>query len=150
MNKREDIVGAIKTRMQLILVSGGYLTNFGQYVQIWKRLPLDFNGTLLNIRDTADDFGKEHLHAAVNEQQHRLTVQIDLLNAEKGQAAAAYLRKGLSDVYKAFGVDDTLGLSYVIQCNPLSDTFDVEQDERIVVSGTIVIEVQYQTTKWEN
>jgi hypothetical protein len=152
MSVRSSIVAALETRMKTIKVSSGYATDFGNFVATWKSIPAQFESKLLNIRDTADDFSTEFLNGPFNYQTHFLTVEIDLIASDVGATVETYLRSGISDVYKAMGsgAGDTLGVSGVIMTDPISDLFEVSQEERRAAGARITLKIQYRTKKWEN
>lgn len=149
-NKRADIVAAIVTKLGTIATSGGYLTNIGAKASEWRTIPVGETDQFLTVRDTTDDLGQESLHGVYNEQIHALTVEVHVVASDQGANAASFIRKAISDIYKAVGADDKFGLSYVMKTDPVKDDFEVTQEERKAAGAIITLTVQYRTTKWEN
>lgn len=101
-SKRQDIIDAIETRMKTILVAGGYETNLGSNVFIWKATP--FQSTEVpgvDVRDV-DDISEAQ---TVGEEIH--TMPIECRCHVGTTASMTDVRKITADINKAVGVDVT-------------------------------------------
>ena len=147
--RRQDILGAIKTRMNGISVAGGYHTAAGVNVFIWRTANLD--QTILPalvIRDTGQAKDQEGESSPYSFDTWRMKVEIEVV-CESGSTTDVLLRQIIADVYKAIGVDDTWGGNAITSF--LSDDEMVLQDQqaKIVGGATIKFEVLYRTRKYQ-
>jgi len=148
--KRQQIMDALKARMQTILTANGYYTNLGSKVFDYKSTTFNDNDLdAINLRDETNNLIDE-LASGQNEWDLNLDVEIDIL-FKKGGTSITEARKGISDVKKAIGGggnDITFGgLAY--KTNFASDTLIHEQDEAVIVGARIRVRIRYRTNIWE-
>jgi hypothetical protein len=139
---RETIVAAVKTRFQAILVSGGYRTNLGNNVFLWRNLaatPLDANELPgINIKDTkcASDQNTSHV------QIHNLLIEVEGLAASS--ATPTDIRKMISDLQQAILVDRSWGI-YNVDTRPIGDAMDIQHKEDVVGGFRYQFTIIYRT-----
>lgn len=102
-SKRQQIMNAIKTRLQSISVANGYETDLGNCIYEWKLSV--YQSTELpgaDLRDTT-----ETVVNTIELHQHDMTVDVKILG--NTTSLAADIRKRLADVVKAVKTDLTWG-----------------------------------------
>jgi hypothetical protein len=141
---RQQIIDAVDTRFKAIKTSAGYKTNIGNHVYDWLDRDLADNELdALIYRDKTNDIES----ASFSDYDNKLTLEIEV-KTKSGGTTAKQVRQMIEDVYRAIGTDETWsGLS--INTEPRSDAMDLGQADKIVGSGTIIVEIMYQTTKWQ-
>lgn len=128
--------------MKTILKSNGYLTDAGSNVYVWKEYPTDSSYLpCIIIRDKTDE-----VETGVHEHTHALNVEIGFKT--DGSTAATEMRKISDDVYKAIGVDTSMG-GYCESIDVSTIDFEVEHDEKINADGTINIVLHYSTPAFD-
>lgn len=142
--KRQKIRDAIKTRLQGITVAGGYYTNLGTKVTVWKTNP--FAANKVDAIDIRDDPEEQEVDAEDESLENRkLHVALKLIF--KAPTPSEIVVQGITDVEKAIKVDETWsGLAY--RTIPDGNTMDVKQDEVTLGGATVNIIIEYQTEKF--
>lgn len=140
---RQQIMSALDTRLKLIKTTGGYKTNAGNNVFDWLDRDLDDSELdAIVYRDPANEIIEETFSQVSN----KLRVEIDA-KTKSTSTTAAQIRKIIEDIYKALGTDETFGgLAY--QTSPASETIEIRQQDKIMASATIAIDIYYIVTKW--
>ena len=141
---RQQIINAIKTRLQLILLANGYRTNAGALVFVDRKTPqgkddlpclLVFDGTA----DASDNVINGRTDYALN---------ISIEAAVLGDTLAADQREIVADVLQAIGVDDTFGgLAY--RTTLLTVDTNVEYHNAHLSGAEISIGIDYRCPRWE-
>jgi hypothetical protein len=143
--KWKQNIDALETRLKTILTTGGYYTNAGNYVYVWRSTTFEVAEMPgLNIRDLNDAVREEFTGNPNLFVVHELNVEIDIITS-----SAVSLRQAIADVLKAINTDRTLGeLADDIEYNSAAILTD-EQNENIVKGGRISINIIYRTDKFE-
>lgn len=145
MSKRQSIIDAIETRMKTILTTGGYQTNVGQRVSVWRITPFaDTELPALCIYDTTAEINQDG--GIIGQFTHTLGIHIEAIAS--GSATRADVRKMIADVFKAIGTDDSFGGLVEYTSSP-SHEINLEQAEKAIGSGIIRFTVTYRTAQWE-
>lgn len=106
MSNRQQIIDAIETRLKTILTTGGYATNAGQHVYVWRTTPLaDADLPALLVSDTG--VTKNMDVSTLDTDYWDLLVDIEA--ATTGSSSREVMRSILADVRKAVKVDLTWG-----------------------------------------
>lgn len=148
-NTRATIISAIKTRMQSILTTGGYQTNLGSHVYVWRTVPIVQDETpALVIRDTIDeviDLTEGSGYSMPS--QHQLRVELEVVVSDT-TATIGTVRDCYEDVMQAIGTDETWS-NNALRTVELSNEMVTDQ-ERDTIGGIIInLRVDYRTqTKW--
>jgi len=101
---RQQLIGAIDTKLKTILTANGYYSNLGQNVDEWNLSPLDTAGGetfRLTYRD--EDEGR----ADVTVGNQDMTLSITVLILASGSTSLADVREMLADVVAAMHADPT-------------------------------------------
>lgn len=149
MTKRQQIVNAIETRFKTILVVGGYRTNLGDNVHVWRLSDwAKDEAPGVDIRDTdwdSDETG-QGLH------DHGLLIEVYV--EAGGGTSPASVREMAADVLQAIGVDDTWG-GLAIQTRPgkptggKSNEFQVGRGGHTYTAALMRFQVHYRTAAWQ-
>jgi len=136
---RQQIMDAVKARLQSITVTNGYNFNLGNNVYEWRVKPLTMT-TLpaLAYRDVETDIELIEAH------RNRLNIEIEILN----NSSIIDMRKMIADVYKAIGVDIQWG-GLALNTYPRGDRIIREQEEQTITGAVINIIIEYRTKEWE-
>lgn len=145
MSKRQQIVDAIETRMKTILTTGGYATNAGQHVFVWRKTPIP-ETELPSICIYDGECQIYYEETPVGLQGHFLTVE--LVADAKGAAAQVDVRKINADVVKSIGTDPTWG-GLAIDTDLISHGINMEQGDKPIGAGVVQIKISYRTPLWE-
>lgn len=142
---RQQIVDAVKTRMEGILTSAGYQTDIGQKVVIWNPLPInDTRIHGIHIMDAEDN----HDEKLSNHQEHDLLFVLDV-HAKQGADTAAYLRNAIADIWRAIGTDRFWTVADVKLAKrgtkAISDKILFDQTGKITGAARVQFLVQYRT-----
>lgn len=142
-SRRQQIVAALLTRMQGILVANTFETNAGQHVFEWPAVPLDEEqGELpaIVVRDGDCIVEREANMADV----HHLQVDIECVG--QGTEAAAEVRKIMGDVIEAISFDLTFG-GLAIDTNLTGHNMrQISQEDRKLGGGELTFLIEYRTT----
>lgn len=140
---RQDIIDAIDTRLKTIKTTAGYKTNAGNNVFDWLDRDLaDSELDAIIYRDKSSVMDMSDFDSKISS----VIVEIEV-KTKSTTTTAAQVRKMIEDVYKAIGTDETWG-GLALQTMPKTDDINVQQSDKITGSGTIMIEIQYESTKW--
>lgn len=144
--RRQQILDAMITRFQAILVSGGYRTNAGSHCSTWYHDP---NTTydeselpFINLRDMEDNMQP----VSVNDRRMH-TMDIEIHTAANGANNDSETRKQIYDIYQAIGVDPTWG-ALAMDTFLVKDSISVEHAEKIIAEAVVTVQVRYFTTLW--
>jgi ribosomal protein L29 len=147
---RQKIVDAVKARLQGILVSGGYQTDVGANVFVWKGA--DFAADELpacDVRDVRDDI--DNTVVSTRREHHRLTFEVAVAVAD-GTDSMKTARKAIADVYQAIGVDrlwTVSGTRLAFDTELKSDESGIEQRETTLAGAKITFVVSYRTAAFD-
>lgn len=145
--KRQTIVDAIVTRLQLILVASGYYTNAGSNVFKWLVSGVDQSQLpALIVRDVQDDIDSQEFLGAADQWTRSLMVEIEAL-AGPSSTTDTTVRQLVVDVYKALGGATTLS-GNAIDIVGVGDSMVVTQDGRQIAGAKITVRVIYRTTRF--
>ncbi|MHB1050988.1 MAG: hypothetical protein ACYC09_12985 [Bacteroidota bacterium] len=149
--KRQQIVDAIITRLKAISTAGGYYNNFadvGSIEKVFDNRVTEFNESELpaiNVVDKDEDPNLEMMAGSRNPWYRSLQVDINLIVT--GETSMAEVRKGISDIQKAIGTDETWGaLAIDTRWDGTENQYNQEEDLFRKVS--VQITVIYQTREW--
>jgi hypothetical protein len=147
--RRQDILSAIKTRMQNISVANGYHSAMGVNVFVWRTSSLDPNVLpALIIRDMSQAKDQEGENAPYSFDTWRMQIEIEIVG-QSGGTTDVSIRQMIADVYKAIGVDDTFG-GVAITSFLLDDGIILnDQQSKVVGGATIHFEILYRTSKYQ-
>ena len=145
-SRRQDIIDAILARFRLIVSTGGYETDLGKNVHVWRdtattpfqpeELPA------LNLRDASNAIEQ----ILYNKHEHSLTITAQ--GFVSSSAVAKDVRKCLADLYKAIGVDrkwSTLAFDTL----PVGDEFTVQQNGTAIAGFVLTFTVKFRTTSYD-
>lgn len=140
---RQQIIDAIDTRFKAITTTNGYKTNIGVHVFDWLDRELaDSELDALIYRDTVNEIIQGTIHDYSN--QLHLEIEVKTKNAS---TTAKQVRMMIEDIYKAIGTDDRWS-GLAIDTQPVSETIDIQEWDKIMGSATIVVVIEYDTDKW--
>lgn len=141
---RQQIIDKIDTRFKAIKKTGGYKTDVGLHVFDWLDRDLaDSELGALIYRDRTNT--KNASSQKIFDNKVRLEIEVKTKSAS---TTAKQVRMMIEDVYKAIGTDETWsGLAQ--KTNSVEDNINVDLADRIVGSGTITVEIEYRTAKWQ-
>jgi hypothetical protein len=147
--KRQTIIDAIKTRLQLINGASPYYLDVSANVYIQRDTPFETWDERelpgVNIVDTDEDPDQQLLNGASNVWYRSLSVAISLVS--NGALADTQVRKGIADIQRAIGTDLTWG-TLAIDTNWTGTTLEKDQQEQRILSATVNIKILYSTTQW--
>ena len=144
-NKRQQIMDAVKSRLQTITTVNGYNTNLGNNVYEWKETAFAENEMPgIDYHDSRC----ERFDGVLNRFRWRLNVELEI--ATQDATAVSDVRKMIADVYKAIGTDDTWGGLAITTGQPESDEMRVMKEERFIAGALIGMFIIYETSLWEN
>lgn len=139
-SKRQQIVLAVKTRFQGILIASGYETNIGQKVYEWRDAAIQSADLpALNLIDVAED----SIQGSSNVQEHSLEMWVEC-HTQDGTTNGATVRKVIADVVKAIGVDRTWG-SLAFNTLPMRNEIGFEHKDKFNGGVTIKFKILYRT-----
>ena len=142
--KRQQVLDAVKARLQTVLIANGYRTDIGDHVTEWDTVPMDQNveTMLLEYRDEEED----RIDVTVGQQDMVLPVRIR--NRTAGSTALAAMRNILADVALAMiSVDPTWGglANDTNQDGPA--TLDKGQAADTAAAAEIVFKIEYSVDR---
>ncbi len=141
--KRQDIVDAIKTLLETILIANAYETNLGSNILEWEDNLPDENLPAASFSDTNDEIGNGE--PSVDQEGHNLTVEVTGKAQEVGRPLLV-ARQAMGDVIKAFGSDRTLG-GLVTYIYLTSQALDKDHKENVISSFNVVVNVFYESNQ---
>lgn len=141
---RQQIMDAIDTRLQTILIANGYKTNAGQKVFPWKEYGLGSTKLpALTFRDVDDDPDQE----TIGNVDNILTVEVQALTTQSATSDEV-AREMLADVIVAVGADETWGDLAEFTLLP-SSPMAVEQLEKKIFGAQIILVIEYRTARFD-
>lgn len=142
--KRADILSAVKTRLQTIATSSGYITNLGRNVGLWRTVPLsDAELPFCNIRDTMEEVTDDSQGGAVGRMVRRqVTVEFEIVSPD-----LTSIRNCQEDVEKAIGVDETFG-GLATRTQPVSSELLANQERDAIAGVLLTVRIDYRTGRW--
>jgi hypothetical protein len=144
MSKDADIMDALKTRLQTILVTGGYQTNIGQKVHIWRTTPLGPEDVPAIM---ADDTDIEHNNGAVMGMT-RNTMSVDMVVVLTGSASLSDARKARADLKKCLHGYETMG-GLVSRMSVEKTAIEMKQFENLIAGAKARLTIEYDTPRGE-
>lgn len=140
---RQQIITALDTRLKTITKAKGYGTDAGKNVFDWLDRDLaDSELDAIVYRDPSNEIADETFNQTTN----RLRLEIEA-RTKAAATTAAQIRKIVQDIYAALGTDEKFGqLAY--QTLQVGETIDIQQQDKIMASATITLDVYYITQKW--
>jgi len=151
--KRNDIMAAVVTRLQGILVASNYYSNLGSNVFEWRPKVVTEGGggyvpteqdelPALHVRDTMDETTQLNLRGS---EEHALTLELEI--AHEAAATGATMRKQIEDVRKAIGTDTTWGgLALGTSQTVTTESIRIQAD-RTFFRTLMRVQVKYTTAK---
>lgn len=140
MSKDADILDALKTRLESILITSGYQTNVGQKVEIWRDTDLaaaDVPIALIQDIETEHDNG-----AVMNMTRNTMTVNVGA--AMIGTISDA--RKLRSDLKKCLhGYETVGGLANSLSVN--KSTVATKHEEVRFATAQLIVTIIYDTAR---
>jgi len=140
---RQQIIDAVDTRLKTILVSNGYETDVGKYVDEWRAYPQELAKLpALVYRDsnaTSESTFGTHVHD--------LRVEIEV--TASGATAPKTIRKMAADVTKAVATDLTWGgLAEDTRIEAQPQDIQIEQESKRIASTLLAFNVVYRTERF--
>lgn len=140
---RQTIMEKIEARFKTILTTGGYLTNVGAHVFLWRTTPLDADEMPgLVVSDKVEEIES----FTMLQYTHNMVVEVEAV-AEPGTVDGELMRDVIMDIFKAVGTEDRWD-GYALDTVPLGSEIFQEQEGKIVSGAKVRLLVQYQTSKW--
>ena len=120
---RQTIMEKVAARLAAILTTGGYLTNVGAHVFLWRTTPLD-SAEMPGL--VVSDRVEEITPFTCLEYTHDLVVEVEAI-AEPGTVDGELMRDVIADILKAVVTDDRWD-GYALDTVPLSSEIVQEQE----------------------
>ncbi len=140
---RQQIIGKLDTRLKTIKKTANYKTDAGLHVFDWLDRDLaDSELDAIIYRDRTTEINHGLMVSYIN----KVRVEIEM-KTKASTGTAARLRQMLEDVCAAINVDETWG-GLAENTEPLENSMDIQQQDKIVGSATLTIEIEYTTNKW--
>lgn len=142
MSRDAEIMDVLKTRLQTILISGGYQTNIGQKVYIWRTSPLgsaDVPALLISDQEI------EHDTATVMGMS-RNSMTVEAVIVLSGASSLSDARKARADLKKCISGFDTAG-GLANRMLIAKSAIEMKQFEDLVAGATAQIIIEYDTTR---
>lgn len=140
---RQQIVDAILTRMQTILIVNGYETDLGNNVFEWRTTDLQESELPgLIVRDVSED-------VAVRGGNHVCTLNIEVEAKASGTTSATVIRDIIADITKAIGTD--INFSNLVQeTEPVeNESLGFEQKDKKFSGATMRFNCVYVTNAFD-
>ncbi len=146
--KRIQIVKLLKDRLKEIRKSNYYRTDIGNNVLEWVVTQLgSYELPAIIIRDLSAENISTASVGPYDKTRWRLNLVISVTTY--GDSCVKECREAMQDVYQCIGKDDTInGNALMIQV--VRDSIVVEQNEDKVCTGTIELEVLFETQTWSD
>lgn len=150
--RRQSLVTAVKARFTTILVAGGYLTNVGAKQHEWLSRELSKSDELPahNVRDGEATAVLESGSKDATRHKWLLEFTVDLIFSED-DATVEDARKGIADIYRAIGVDETWkvdGEELAARTVPVADRVITDKEGNWLGGAQVVFQVEYYTDRW--
>lgn len=148
MATRQDVIDAVRGRMETILPANGYTSSIGSAVTVHREGPYHYEDTLpaLNIRDDEDELLSTLISGPDLYENRRLPVSIDIV-VFGGSNSDDDARALVEDVLAAIGADATFG-STVLNVDVSQDRLEVDQAEYKIAGVTMTLEIIYRRKAW--
>lgn len=144
MSKDAEIMDALKTRLQTILIANGYQTDAGQKVFVWRATPLGENEVPAIM---ADDTDISHDDGAIMGMT-RHTMTVGLVAVISGTSSLVEARKTRADLKKClFGFHTMGGLAN--RLDVLKTAIEMKQFENLIAGATAQVQIEYDTPRGE-
>lgn len=144
---RQRLVEKVKARLQTILTAGGFRTNAGSYVTVWKPDSVvhdQANLPAINVRDVDDEVLDAN---ATGRLQRSLQFECDVVVAEGSDPADETARHVIADIQEAILVDETWdGLARLSRY--LGDSIAMDQKERKIGMAQVRFEIRYHQERF--
>jgi len=144
MSKDAEIMDALKSRLETILVANGYQTAIGQKVFIWRSTPL---GPEEVPAIMAEDTDIDHDNGAVMGMT-RNTMTVSLVAVLSAGATVSDARKARADLKKCLHGYETMG-GLVSSLNVTKSSIEMKQFENVVAGAIAQIIIIYDTPRGE-
>ncbi len=136
---RQQIMSALKTRMQTITTGNGYVTNIGSNVFEWRTTDFQVSELpAMDIRDTGEE-------VEVRGGNHIYTLTVEIESKVSGATSGADMRDIMADIIKAIGTDT--GFSNLVQdTKPVqNESTGLGQNDKKIGSILMTFEMRYLT-----
>src|SRR6266478_147352 len=101
--RRQDIIDAIKSRLQTISTTNGYHTNLGANVFVYRDAPIEpYELPALVVKDYKCTKVDELTDVNLSFENWNVFIEVEFVFATSGNSITD-VRKGIADVYKAIG-----------------------------------------------
>lgn len=140
-SKRQALVSAMETRLKTILISGGYETDLGLNVRIWRQEPFTDTEKGISIEDAEES--PTWIGAGV--QLHRLTFQVKIVLP--ATASQTEIRSAVADISKVVGTDLTFG-GLAEDCVLTEVALYVGQEGSLHAGAVVTVVMEYATEPW--
>ena len=139
-SKRQQIIDAIQTRLETILLTGGYKTNLGNNIFVWKTDTIqDSELPCILWRDKSETIERITIGADL----HSLQIEAEIITS--GADAIDKVREMIADVIQAVGTDLTWG-TIAEDTLPISnEDIQIEQKEKTIAGAKVSFVVQFVT-----
>lgn len=138
---RQQIMNAVKTRLQAITVINGYNFDLGNKVFEWKDSPFADNEMPgLIYKDVSCDISQV--------EGHRCNLHIEIEIAARAGSIALDIRKMIADIYKAIKVDIQWGL-LAMDTLPEGDSMMIDEGGKLIGGVSIKFIILYRTKEWD-
>lgn len=141
MSVRQQIVDAIKTRLQQILLGNGYQTDVGKHVFRHEPMMIDDDDLpALIYRATTGDS-----RAVTGYHMH--TLELEIVAVMDGRASDDTVREIMADVLKAIGTDPTWG-GLAINTTPRGNDIQTDPANGKITASVQRFAIAYRTAEW--
>lgn len=147
-SRRQTLIDAVVTRLRSILTAGGYETNLGQQIHVWRDTTAapwtaaELANGALNLRDPKQASTQE----LVNKHHHILDLVCEIAVASGLEANV--IRKMIADVFKAIGVDRKWS-GAAFDTLPGDDQILVAQNGTAITGALVNFTIHYRTASFD-
>lgn len=144
MTKRQQIMDAVKARMETISIGNNYSSNLGERIFVWRLSNLaDTELPAIVIRDVSNSAVE---NATIGMFRWALGIELQIICSD-GSTTADQLRAMIQDVYTAIGTDTVWSALANLTTQP-SDEMQIVQEDRIIGGATIRFNIEYDSALW--
>lgn len=144
MSKRQQITDKLKTMLQDIKIANGYNSDLGNNVFEWRLFPFqEDNLPAIEYRDIDCEIESP----PARRHDHKLAIDIEIITAS-GSTTPETIRKMIEDVHKAIGKNAFFD-KLAIKTGPVSNSIQMEQDNKIIAGALLKFSITYATGDWE-
>lgn len=143
---RQQLLDAVKTRLETITTGNGYQTSLGSKVYLCRPIaPQDSELPQVVIWDLAEE--TEQRQAGV--WQNSLVIELHVFQSGATMANGDFARSAVDDLHKALGTDVRWS-NLALDTRPRSNRYEIDQETR-KLTGTIVLEFEilYRCAAWD-